>query len=145
MKVTEIMSVPPISVGLDDSLAEVLKVFEQAHIRFIIVEEEGGLFGIIDKCDVLRAISPYVFSHIHTPRDISTLQKRVHEVVLRKPLYLNENATVEEAIKIIGEQNIGCLPVCDENQRPIGIITRSNIIRHLDAICHARLEVAACS
>lgn len=145
MKVTEIMSSPPICVGLDDSLAAVLEVFEHAHIRFIIVEEEGALFGVIDKCDVLRVISPYVLTHVHTPRDVSTLQKRVHEVVIRNPLYLTEHASVEDALKIIGEQNIGCLPICDENQHPIGVITRSNIIRHLHAICRARVETASCS
>ena len=132
MLVTEIMSSPPIVMGLDDSLAEVLRIFEQAHIRFIVVEEDEQLFGLIDKCHVLRVISPYVFSHVHTPRDLSTLHKRVHEVVIRQPVYLAHTASVEDALMIMKEENIGCLPVCDHKNKVLGVITRSNIIQHFN-------------
>lgn len=137
MQVTEIMSKPPITIALDDSLAEVLEVFEHARIRFIPVVEQRKLFGVIDKADVLKAISPYVFSHIHTTRDLATLQRRVHEIVKRKPVFLPQQATVEQAIALFNTHSVGCLPVCDEQDIPIGIVTRSDVLKHFQAICQA--------
>lgn len=134
MLVTEIMSKPPITVFLDDTLVDVMEIFDHAHIRFIVVIEEGKLFGVIDKCDVLRVVSPYVFSHIHTTRDLATLHRRVHEIVKRKPVYLKQNATIFEAIDCFNRLKVGSLPICDDNDVPIGIVTRSDIIRHFDSI-----------
>lgn len=142
MLITEIMSRPLITVSLDDSLAEVLEVFEQARIRFIAVVEQNKLFGVIDKADVLKAVSPYVFSHIHTTRDLATLQRRVHEIVKRKPVFLRQQATVEQAIASFNTHNIGCLPVCDDDDVPVGMVTRSDVLRHFERICQARQQEA---
>lgn len=144
MLVTEIMSKPAISVGLDDSLSSVMDVFLNSHVRFVLVEENRQLFGVIERSDVLKVVSPYVFSNVHTTRDLATLNRRVHEVVRRKPIFLYQTATSNEVLQVFAEQKIGCVPICDENNTPVGIITRSDIIQHFDAICSSRMKGAEC-
>lgn len=137
MEISKIMSSPVVTVLLDDSLADVKQIFDQSKIRHILVVEEKQLFGVIAERDLLREISPYVHTQIYTSRDLATLNKRVHQAVSRKPISLPSNANVFQAIELFKTSHIGCIPVVDENNKPVGIVTRGDVMRHFDEICAA--------
>lgn len=40
---------------------------------------------------------------------------------------LTEQATVQEAAKMMADQGVGFLPICDANRRPIGVVTDRDI------------------
>jgi acetoin utilization protein AcuB len=141
MKISEVMSSPVVTVLLDDSLLEVKQIFEQSKIRHIIVVEENQLFGVIAERDLLREISPYLQTQIYTPRDLATLNKRVHQAVTRKPIFLHETASICDAINLFKTSHIGCIPVVDDLKKPVGILTRGDVIRHFDEICAAYSKI----
>lgn len=128
MKVSEIMSTPALSVLLDDSLGDVDEIFEREKIRHLLVVEGGELFGVLSDRDLLRAISPYVHTHIYTTRDLASLNQRVHQIVKRKPVSLNPDSTIDEAISLFKKLHIGCIPIVDAANVPVGIITSYDII-----------------
>jgi len=135
MRVVELMKSPVVTVGLDDALIDVRELFERVRMRHVLVVEEGRLVGVISERDVLSRVSPYVNSHIHTTRDLATLNMRVHQAVTRHPKSLHRSASACEAVKMFQAHRIGCIPVLDDDGVPIGIVTRGDLIRHLDAIC----------
>jgi acetoin utilization protein AcuB len=140
MKISEIMSKPVITVQLDDPLLEVKQIFDRIRLRHVVVIEEGKLFGVVDERDLLRAISPFVDSQVCTYRDLATLNKRVHQIVTRKPACLTPDASVREALSLFRSLRIGCIPIVDFNNVPVGIVTRSDFLRHFDEICVALAE-----
>lgn len=130
MNITEVMTSPIRSVTLDHFLKDVKDIFDNYDIRHLIVIEEGALIGIVSERDLLRNISPYLSSHIFTTRDLASLNQRVIHIVTRNPQFLNLQASVDDAITLFNSVRIGCIPIVDQDQMPVGIVTRGDIIRN---------------
>ena len=137
MLVKEIMHTPPVTVQLDDFLREVNTIFEANVVHHVLVVEDGKLFGLIGERELLRAISPYVNTHVYTTRDLATLHQRAHQIVLRNPVWLLPDATVQDAIGLFNASLTDCIAVVDAQDVPVGMLTRSDIVRHFHAICGA--------
>lgn len=137
MLVKEIMHTPPVTVQLDDFLREVNTIFEANVVHHVLVVDEGKLFGLVGERELLRAISPYVNTHVYTTRDLATLHQRVHQIVLRNPVWLLPDATVQDAIGLFNASLTDCIAVVDAQDVPVGMLTRSDIVRHFHAICTA--------
>lgn len=129
MSVQQIMSRRVVTVELDDSLALVKSVFDSAGFHHLLVIEDGQLFGVVSDRDLLRALSPYIGSTVETPRDLATLNKRVHQIMTRKPITLRPEASVGDAIELFLAHPISCIPVVDEGLRPVGIVSWRDVLR----------------
>ena len=70
---------------------------------------------------------------IHKNMDIATQAKQVKKVkksesgIIIDPIFINPDATVGEADALMGEYHISGVPVVDENQKLIGIITNRDM------------------
>ncbi|MEN9930636.1 MAG: hypothetical protein RL604_883 [Pseudomonadota bacterium] len=129
MKITEIMSSPPITGTLDDFLSEVKEMLAVNNIKHLVIIEEGKLMGVLSERDLLLAISPYVNSNVYTTRDLATLNQRVGQIVERHPLYLDDQSELEDAIDMLDKNHISCIPIVDADFVPVGVVTKSDIIR----------------
>ena len=123
------MSSPPITATLDDFLSEVKEMLAVNNTKHLVIIEEGKLMGVLSERDLLLAISPYVNSNVYTTRDLATLNQRVGQIVERHPLYLDEQAEVEDAIDMFDKNHISCIPVVDADFVPVGVVTKSDLIR----------------
>jgi len=132
MKITEIMSSELITSTLDDFLSEVKEVLAVKKIKHLVIIEEGKLMGILSERELLLAISPYVNSNVYTTRDLATLNQRVSQIVERHPLYLDDQSELEDAIDMFDKNDISCIPIVDADFVPVGIVTKSDIIRHFN-------------
>ena len=132
MKITAIMSTELITSTLDDFLSEVKEVLAVNKIKHVVIIEEGKLMGILGERELLLAISPYVNSNVYTTRDLATLNQRVSQIVERHPLYLDDQSELEDAIDMFDKNDISCIPIVDADFVPVGIVTKSDIIRHFN-------------
>jgi len=58
---------------------------------------------------------------------------KVSDIVKERPLStIAPDKTVQEAIRILNQHNIGALPVCDEKGELAGIITERDVLRLCD-------------
>ena len=78
---------------------------------------------------MLKALSPNIGTAVETTKDSSTLKKRVHQIMTRKPVTLSPNAPFNVAIGIFNNHNISCIPVVDDENKPIGIISWRDILK----------------
>jgi acetoin utilization protein AcuB len=135
MKVRQIMSANPVTVGLDDSLGQVKEIFDNAHFHHLLVIEEGKLHGVISDRDLFKNISPNIGTNVYTPKDLDTLKKRVHQIVTRKPVTLGPDAGINEAVAIFNTHRISCIPIVDADNVAIGILSWRDIMKHFTEIC----------
>ena len=140
MKVSDIMSSNPVTVGLDDPLSVVKDIFDNAHFHHLLVIDEGELIGVISDRDLLRSISPNIGTNVYTPKDLDTLKKRVHQIVTRKPIILKPDARIEDPVAIFNTHRISCIPIVDDNNAAIGIVSWRDILKNFDKL---RAEPAA--
>ncbi len=138
MKVSQIMSANVVCVGLDDPLSVVKELFDNARFHHVLVVDEGELVGVVSDRDLLKAISPNIGTNVYTPKDLDTLKKRVHQIVTRKPITLQPDADVMEALAIFNTHKISCIPIVDANNAVISILSWRDILKNLLKICDER-------
>lgn len=129
MQISQIMSLNPVSVLLDDQLEVVKDIFDNAHFHHVLVVEEGQLFGVISDRDLFKAISPHIGTNRYTPRDLETLAQPVHRIVTRKLVTLPPEADVDDAIDIFNAHRISCIPIVDATGAAVGIVSWRDILR----------------
>ncbi len=129
MNVEKIMSKGLVTVKLDDTLKVVKEIFDNANIHHLLVVEADRLFGVISDRDMLKAISPNVGTLSETNRDAITLNKRVHQIMTSEPVTLAPDAKISDAIEIFNNHDISCIPVVDDKNKPVGIISWRDIIK----------------
>lgn len=52
----------------------------------------------------------------------------------RDPICIGRSLDVKTVVELMVARHIGCLPVIDENRRPIGVITKFDVIEQLDTV-----------
>ena len=129
MKVEDIMSTDIVSVTMDDPLHVVKDIFDNASFHHLLVVEDGAVAGVVSDRDLLKAISPHIGTLAETSRDAATLNKKVHQVMTRKPVTLRPEADLQAAIDVFNEHRVSCIPVVDYRMRPFGIISWRDLVR----------------
>jgi len=126
------MTSPVVTINTDLPFQEALRMMREKHFRRLpVVDKNGVLIGIVSERDLLFASpSPatslsiwevnYLMSKIKIDRLMST------SVVTTAP-----DTTLEDAAHLMVEHKIGGLPVVDDQNHPIGIITETDIFRTL--------------
>lgn len=117
LKAKDIMSSPVRTVLSTETIDEVNKVMEITGHSGMPVIEGNKLVGIVTKKSVDKAIN-------------HGLGKRpIKSVMTSKLITAKINTTLVEIRKLMLENDIGRVPILDENSILVGIITRSDIIR----------------
>ena len=133
MMVSEIMTAKIVTVEMDDRLEVVKEIFDTLHFHHLLVlDEHKKLSGIVSDRDLLRALSPYVGSAAETARDAATLNKRVHQIMTRQPVTLQPQATIADAVNLLLAHPISCIPIVDDEFRPVGILSWRDLLRSLN-------------
>jgi len=133
MLVRQIMSTNVVTVEMDDTLKTVQTIFENLKFHHLLVLDGGKLVGVISDRDLLKAISPNIGTNIESYRDAATLNKKVHQIMTRKPVTLNQQASVASAIEVFNCNRISCLPVVNDDSRLVGILSWRDILKNLQA------------
>ena len=131
MLVREIMSARVVCVELDDRLSVVKEIFDRLKFHHLLVVESGQLQGVISDRDLLRALSPFIGTLSETTRDANTLEKRVHQIMTRRPITVTSDAAVADAIGLFLNRQISCLPVVDAKNHPVGIVSWRDVLRSI--------------
>lgn len=132
MVMGDIMTALVVTVDMDDRLERVKEIFDAKGFHHLpVTDENEKLSGIVSDRDLLRALSPYVGSAAETTRDLATLNKRVHQIMTRRPLTLRPQSTIAEAVNLLLTQHISCIPIIDDDFKPVGIVSWRDLLKSL--------------
>jgi CBS domain-containing protein len=111
--IREVMTAGPHTVPFDATLKDAAREMKEDDIGAILVEDNGSVAGILtDRDIVVRAIAE--------GRDPSAT--KVADVATRDVKSLTPDSSVEDAIRIVREQNVRRIPVVEDG-RPAGIVS----------------------
>ena len=135
------MSPKLVTIGPDDSVEAAQRLFELHGFHHLLVLAERQLVGVVSDRDLLRNLSPFVDKLAERPQDLALLQRRVHQIMARQPIVIGEEAPLDVAACMMQVHDVSCLPVVGMTGRPVGILTRSDLLRGL-ASCAVPAEPA---
>lgn len=131
ISVKQIMSPRVVTVMLDDKLSLVKEIFEHSKFHHLLAIEDGKLFGVVSDRDLFKAISPNIGTSTETYKDTATLNKRVHQIMTRKPIALHEDATIGDAIDLFNVHGVSCIPIINSDGRPVGVVSWRDVLKSL--------------
>jgi acetoin utilization protein AcuB len=108
--------------------AQVMMRREKVH-RLPVADKNGKLVGIVSEKDLLN-VSPSVATTLDMYEMTSLLANlKVEKVMTRKVLSVHDDTLVEDAARLMADNDIGGLPVVNRDNTIIGIITESDLFR----------------
>ena len=124
MQIREIMTRNVETASPLMSLQEAARTMEKRDIGFLPVVSEGSLVGVITDRDItVRAVS----------RGLDSKQSLVEKVMTHDAIVLPENSDLEDAADLMEEHDIRRLVVTDENEQPVGVVSKDRIALYLGA------------
>lgn len=119
MFVSDWMTREVITVTENDSIEDLYNIMLKNRINHLPVVEEDRLIGIITKSDIRQALTSLQFDKT---------KSKVKDFMVREVTTVNEYDTLEDALVIIFQKKVGSLPVVQNNNKLVGIITRHDIM-----------------
>ncbi|WAW09166.1 CBS domain-containing protein [Oxalobacter vibrioformis] len=129
MKIRDIMTRSVVTVEMDDKLSLVKEIFDNSKFHHLLVIDGGKLFGVVSDRDLLKAISPNLGTMVVTYRDLATLNKRVHQIMTRKPITLKPDNSISDAAALFNTHRISCIPVVNDEFQPVGIVSWRDLVK----------------
>lgn len=129
--VAEVMSAPVRTVAHSASASDAQALMQGARDcqHLVVVDDDGRVVGVVSDRD-LRAAAPsmlLVRDPGHRLRALALL--RVANVMTANPQSVHASQPLRVALLLMRRHKIGCIPVVDDNSRPVGLITGADVIK----------------
>ncbi|MDZ7703246.1 MAG: CBS and ACT domain-containing protein [Trueperaceae bacterium] len=126
MLVKDIMTERVIAIDPTMPIGDVYALMEQRNIRHFPIVRNDDLIGIVSDRDI-RSVG----SELPSSKQGVTLQDPVERIMSAPPITTYAADPVEESAHILRERKIGAMPVVDEQDRLIGIVTGIDFLEAL--------------
>ncbi len=139
MLVQERMSRNPITVRPSTSLHEALRVMREANVRRLpVLNEKGKLVGIVLEKDLLYASPSPATSLSVYELNYLVAKIKIEDLMTRDVITVCEDCPLEEAARIMADNDIGGLPVMRDDTL-VGMITESDLFKTFLELLGARM------
>lgn len=126
--IRELMTTEYQCVDVSCTLDDVVKLMHEKVHSCIVVTENGAAVGIITERDMVKVLSELL---VMCP----TRKLLVVDFMVSPPVCINDTATLYEALVISQARHIRHLPVLDEDENLVGLLTQTDIAHaHFQAI-----------
>jgi CBS domain-containing protein len=120
MKVSQFMATDLFTVRPDDIVDFAATLMDWRHVRHIPVEgDDGELVGLLSHRALLRLVAMGRVGGDH--------KVTVREIMTRRPVTVNSDATTVDAIRLMRKAQVACLPVVDDGKL-LGLVTEHDLI-----------------
>ncbi len=138
--VRDVMSKNIVSVREGSDIHEVSRLLSENRVSGLpVVDEESRVIGVLSEADLLhmagiekghsfRDILKYILGEPFPKHRAGSI---VRDIMTSPAITTTPDADIREAAAILDEKRIKRLPVVDENNRLIGIISRGDILKAL--------------
>lgn len=119
------------SVDHGTTVGDAYNLMMRHGIRRLPVVKGGELVGIVTLSDLREARPTAVTSLSIYELNYLLGKLTVGQVMTHHPYTVTTATPIQEAARIMLTRKVGGLPVVDEHDKPVGIITESDIVRML--------------
>jgi CBS domain-containing protein len=118
MKVSEIMETRVVAAKTNASCTSLAQKMLSGFISGLpVTDDEGHVIGVVTEFDILKVL-----------RNGANLSKTAKDIMTDKPICLEANQSVEEAIDLMTRHHIMRIPVVSGGKL-VGIVSRTDVLR----------------
>lgn len=136
----QIMRSPVKTLAPDTPFADARQLFHRSRFRHVpIVNADGKLVGVISDRDVLREAAAASTTPVAWLNEVVAPTRTIEDFMIKRVLTATPAAEIRQIAKAMFEERIGSMPIVNEEEKLVGIITRSDILRTI--VNNAPLEL----
>lgn len=128
MKVRELMTAYPITVGPDNTLGEAIEEMLRRHVRGLPVCADGALVGMITDRDVRIALGADARHLALANLEGAALKDRVSDWMSTGAASVDPEEDAGVACRAILAARVGAMPVVDADGEVVGILSTSDLL-----------------
>ncbi len=144
MRIKEIMTTDVITVSTSDSVEQCAKLLQENNISGLpVLDESGKVAGMVTEGDLIRRASRiktpgYLeilggLIYLGSPKKfVEELQRAMSleagQLMSKNVISVKPEESVEKAATLMVENSINRLPVVDDNDKLVGIVSRRDIM-----------------
>ncbi|MFL0249659.1 betaine/proline/choline family ABC transporter ATP-binding protein [Clostridium neuense] len=114
IKVKDIMIKDPVKAGSERTVLQALEIMKASHVdSLLILDKEGKLDGIVTLKDIRRNIN----------RNI-----KINEIMSKDIITIRAEESIINVMKKMQYENIGYVPVVDNESKLVGLVTKSSLL-----------------
>ncbi len=127
LKVVDVMTKNPLTVIASETVGQVDEMMSEHKIRQLPVVNCGELVGIVTDRDIRSFLSGWrTESQEEREKALST---KVRDIMTTGPITLSPDDGLQEAVELLIDEKIGGIPVVDEVEGLVGIVTYVDALR----------------
>ena len=127
MKVVDIMTKDPLTVRPAEIIGQAEDLMNTNRIRQLPVVEGKDLVGIITDRDIRSFLSGSLLESIEAREKALTTE--IREIMTTEPITVSPDDDLQEAVELMIDEKIGGIPVVDDAEGLVGIVTYVDVLR----------------
>lgn len=127
LRVEDVMTANPVTLGPGDTIAAAEEIMNEEGFRQIPVVNKKELVGIITDRDIRSFLSGRLFG-VPEDREVA-MNTKIAAVMTTKPVFVAPDDDLADAVELLIEGKIGGIPVVDEDEGLVGIVTYVDVLR----------------
>jgi len=127
IKVVDVMTKNPLVMTPAETIGQADELMTENRIRQLPVVDEGALLGIITDRDIRSFLTQSAL--VEPEERAKVLRTNVREIMTAEPLTLAPDDDLREALELLIEEKIGGIPVVDQAEGLVGIVTYVDVLR----------------
>ena len=132
------MTKNPVTINPEASVVEASELMKKEKVhRLPVLDRDKNLIGVISEKDI-RFATPSPASSLSIHEMAYLLSKlTVRKLMTKNPVTISRTTTVEEAARLMVDQDLSCLPVVEDGKL-VGIVSKSDMFKILLELFGAR-------
>ena len=130
-RVGDVMTAEVVTLDAGDHLDLASDIMTLGRIRHMPVVRDGKLVGILSQRDLFRGAISSVLQFRPAAEREWLAKIRVEEVMTKHVVAAEPDWPIRRAVGVMIEGRFGCLPVVDEEQRVVGLLSETDCLRLL--------------
>jgi CBS domain-containing protein len=133
MLVRQVMTTDPVTVRAGTTVKVALRLLDENDISSLpVIDEHGRVCGVVSEADLIRdLVGPDQRLHEIPIADPPPSHGYVDEVMTTHAITVHPETDLAEAVELVTSTGIKCLPVVDEHNRVLGVVSRRDVVRML--------------
>ncbi|WP_256725631.1 CBS domain-containing protein [Streptomyces sp. IMTB 2501] len=134
--VSDVMTAPAVAVGRDVRVKEIVRVMEERHVSAVpVVGADGRVVGVVSEADLLpkeefRGRRLTRLERIRYRSELAKAEGMTAEELMSTPaVTVRPDVTLAQAARLMAVNRVKRLPVVDDKDRPVGVVSRGDLLQ----------------
>jgi len=129
------MTRAPATAAVDDNLIDAAARMADRNVRHLpVVDGDRHVVGMLSDRDVRTVFGDSARSLRHSDALVRLHSLHVADAMTRNAFVVRQDAPFAEVARVFTEQRVGAVPVVDEGDRLIGIISYVDVFKNAGAL-----------